>query len=190
MIADPDWADLSPSLAESDPDDLRVAIVLGPVNGANNCKYTMHILDQLQAEGFRPVFSHYRNFKMVEDKKKVISGGEQKFNFVDFTSVEDVDLVINHVHNRYPKANIYLVGFSMGAIQAIRWAGEHKGQKMVKGLVSVSCPIDLSKASPHLSKWKHWVYARWMTGSLINIAKYNEDLIKEKGIQVDFGINL
>lgn len=123
---------------------------------------------------------------MVEDNKQV-NQNDQKFNFVDFTSVEDVDLVINHVHKRYPKANIYLVGFSMGAIQAIRWAGEHKGQNMVKGLVSVSCPIDLSKASPHLSKSKHWVYARWMTGSLINIAVYNEDLIKEKGFDVDFG---
>ena len=162
-----------------------MAIVLGPINGANNCKYTMHILDQLQSEGFRPVFSHYRNFKMVEDKKQV-GVPDQKFNFVDFTSVEDVDLVINHVHSRYPKASIYLVGFSMGAIQAIRWVGEHKGQNKVKGLVSVSCPIDLSKASPHLSKPKHWVYARWMTGALINIATYNEDLIRAKGFDVDF----
>lgn len=176
---------MSPSLAENDSKELRVAIVLGPVNGANNCKYTAHILDQLQSEGFRAVFSHYRNFKMVQDNKEVLLDN-QKFNFVDFTSVEDVDLVVNHVHKRYPKANIYLVGFSMGAIMALRWTGEHKGQKMVKGVVSVSCPIDLSKASPNLSRPKHWVYARWMTGSLINIALYNEDLIKNKGVDVDF----
>ena len=180
-----DWADLSPSLAESDSPDLRVALVLGPVNGANNCKYTAHILDQLQAEGFRAVFSHYRNFKIAQDKKNVLPG-DQKSNFVDFTSVEDVDLVIKHVHQRYPKANIYLVGFSMGAIQAIKWVGQNKGQQIVKGVVSVSCPIDLSKASPELSKPKHWVYARWMTGSLINMALYNKDLIEEKGLKVDF----
>lgn len=109
---------------------------------------------------------------------------------MDYTSVEDVDLVINHVHARYPKANIYLVGFSMGALQAIRWVGQHPGQKKVKGLVSVSCPVDLSKASPHLSQPKNWIYARWMTLSLINIAEYNKDLLEKKGVEIDFSTRL
>lgn len=74
----------------------------------------------------------------------------------------------------------------MGAIQAIRWAGEHKGQKMVKGLVSISCPIDLSKASPYLSQKRNWIYAKWMTQALIRLAKHHEELLKEKGVQLDY----
>lgn len=81
---------------------------------------------------------------------------------------------------------MYIVGFSMGAIQAIRWVGEHKGQTKVKGLVSISCPIDLSKASPYLSQRKNWVYAKWMTKALITLAKTHEDLLKEKGIDLDY----
>ena len=76
----------------------------------------------------------------------------------------------------------------MGALQAIRWVGENKGQKIVKGIVSVSCPVDLSKASPHLSKTKNMIYARRMTASLINIANYNEELIKSKGFDIDFSM--
>ena len=106
---------------------------------------------------------------------------------MDFTSIDDVNLVINHIHYKYPKADIYLVGFSMGAIQAIRWVGEHKGQKIVKGLVSISCPIDLSKASPYLSQKRNWIYAKWMTQALIRIAKHHEELLKEKGVDLDYG---
>jgi hypothetical protein len=66
-----DWADLSPTVGEVDPKDLKIALVFGPVNGANNCKYTSHIMDQLQSEGYRAVFSHYRNFKIRNDDTKV-----------------------------------------------------------------------------------------------------------------------
>jgi tRNA G26 N,N-dimethylase Trm1 len=39
------------------------------VNGANNCKYTNHIMNQLQKEGFRVVFKHYKNFKLKPNQK-------------------------------------------------------------------------------------------------------------------------
>lgn len=95
-------------------------------------------------------------------------------------------MVINHIHNKYPRANLYLVGFSMGAIQAIRWLGEHKDQTVVKGLVSISCPIDISKASPYLSQKRNWLYAKYMTKPLIRLARSHEDLIKSKGIEIDY----
>lgn len=78
----------------------------------------------------------------------------------------------------------------MGAIQAIRWVGEHEGQNIVKGLVSISCPIDLSKASPYLSQKKNWLYAKYMTKALINMAKIHEDLLIDKGIQIDYSIQI
>ena len=47
-------------------------MVLGPVNGANNCKYTNHIMTQLQKEGYRVVFKHYKNFKLKHNENNEI----------------------------------------------------------------------------------------------------------------------
>lgn len=45
---------------------MPIGLVLGPVNGANECKYTANILDQLSEIGFRPVLLHYLNFKFTQ----------------------------------------------------------------------------------------------------------------------------
>lgn len=74
----------------------------------------------------------------------------------------------------------------MGAIQAIRWLGENKDQKIVKGLVSISCPIDISKASPYLSQRKNWLYSKYMTKALVRLAKTHESLLSEKSLDIDF----
>ena len=104
---------------------------------------------------------------------------------MDFTSVEDLDTVVKHIHDRYPQAPIYLVGFSMGAIMALRWLAEQKGkQTAVKGAVSISCPVDLSKASPYLSRPRNIVYSHNMTQGLIRVAKYHKDLLDERGITI------
>jgi len=145
----------------------------------------MNILEQLQKDGFRPVFSHYKNFKEYMEYQDDIP---VKSSFNDFTTTEDIDVVVNHVHKRYPNANLYLVGFSMGAIMSLRWVGEHKGQSLVKGVVSVSCPVDLSKASPYLSQKKNWLYAFNMTQSLIKLAHLHKDLVEKKGLDIDYSI--
>ncbi len=107
---------------------------------------------------------------------------------MDFTSVEDLDIVINHIHNKYPNAPVYIVGFSMGAIMALRWLGENKGrQNIVKGAVSISCPIDLSKASPYLSRPRNIIYSHNMTKSLYRVAQHHKDLVDEREISIDYG---
>ena len=105
---------------------------------------------------------------------------------MDFSSTEDLDTIINFIHKRYPIAPIYLVGYSMGTIQAMNWLGKHSGEIAcpVKGFVSISSPVDLAKASPHLSNQK--VYAYFMTKSLIRIANFYKDLVQDKG---GLGIN-
>lgn len=42
------------------------------MNGANNCKYTNHIMSQLQKEGYRVVFKHYKNFKLKHNENNEI----------------------------------------------------------------------------------------------------------------------
>jgi predicted alpha/beta-fold hydrolase len=75
----------------------------------------------------------------------------------------------------------------MGALQSMMWLSKTKGKRdYVKGLVSLSCPIDLSKASPRLSQLQHSIYAWWMTSSLKKIAYSHRDLVEKKNIPVDY----
>ena len=54
------------------------------------------------------------------------------------------------MHYRYPLANIYLAGFSTGALTSINWLDKNKDQKMVKALVSICCPVDLQRSVKQL----------------------------------------
>src|SRR3990167_112627 len=107
---------------------------------------------------------------------------------MDYSSTEHLDNAIKHIQQKYPNAPIYIVGFSMGAIQGLKWLGENKGKpKHVKGMVSISCPVSLAAASPRLSEFRHYIYAEHMTKSLIKLAVFHKDLIEKKGFQVDYG---
>lgn len=100
---------------------------------------------------------------------------------MDFSSTEDVGLIISKVHERYPTAPIYLVGYSMGSIQAMLYLGKHAQDpdNPVKGFVAVSCPVDLAIASPLLSTKK--LYSYFMTRSLKKLAFSHRELVEEKG---------
>jgi predicted alpha/beta-fold hydrolase len=98
---------------------------------------------------------------------------------------------MKHIHEKYPEAPVYMVGYSMGAIQSMMWLSKNRGrQDFVKGFVSLSCPIDLSKASPRLSQYQHYIYAWWMTSALKKIAHYHRDLVESKGIHIDYSSHL
>jgi len=45
------------------------------------------------------------------------------------------------------------------------------------------------ESSKELSRAKHYLYGRWMTKSLINIASVYKDLCEKEGIKIDWGNN-
>lgn len=66
-----------------------------------------HTLEALYKDGYRAVFCHWRHARLGPQYPK-----PQHFN--SFTTTDDVNELIKHVHECYPEANIYLVGLSMG----------------------------------------------------------------------------
>ena len=78
----------------------------------------------------------------------------------------------------------------MGAIQSMKWLSKQKGKKdnPVKGFVSISCPISLAKASPHLSQWKYMIYANNMTKALLKVAHAHREMVEEKKLDINYGI--
>jgi predicted alpha/beta-fold hydrolase len=95
----------------------NISIILGSINGANGGTYSRHTVEALQNNNHLVVFSHWRNCNWCEDR--------EPRSFQTFTDTEDVDALIQHVHSKFPKANIFLVGMSMGGQMMLRWTAKN-----------------------------------------------------------------
>lgn len=90
------------------------------INGANGDSYSRKTMDELNNAGFRTVLCHWRHAYFGKE------GQPKPKNFQTFTNVDDETAFVDHVHKKYPEADIYLIGLSMGGNCWIRWAGKNK----------------------------------------------------------------
>ena len=100
------------------PEKVKIALIFGPMTGGKTDTHSRHTIEQMYKSGFRTVYAHWRNTTGDED-------GDEPKSLLDFTSTEEVDQVIKHIHEQYPEAPIYLVGLSLGGNMVLRWAAEN-----------------------------------------------------------------
>lgn len=58
-----------------------------------------------------------------------------------------MEFVVDHVIAKYPRRNIYLAGFSLGASYAARFLSKKHNKNKIKAFVSVGNPFDVYKSS-------------------------------------------
>ena len=128
ILADGDFIDMEwtgvheRSAIYSQEEEHRIALVWGNVNGSNNDTYSRHTIEELYRSGFRTAFVHYRNARLASKP--------EPNNFMTYTNQDDMHEVIKYVHEKYPKARIYLVGMSMGGNMCVRYLENHKKEKV------------------------------------------------------------
>lgn len=113
-----EWSGVHVTSEDKDQEKVKIAIVLGSMNGANNDTYSRHTVEQLYKTGFRTVFAHWKHAKL--DSNSDIKG------IMSFTDLSDIEELVDYVHELYPKAPVYLVGMSMGGNIWLRYAAKHK----------------------------------------------------------------
>ena len=65
---DMEWTGINErSAIYSDPEEHRIALVWGNVNGSNNDTYSRHTIEELYRSGFRTAFVHYRNARLASN---------------------------------------------------------------------------------------------------------------------------
>ena len=85
---------------------------------------------------------------------------------------------MEHVSTQFPKANIYLVGFSLGASTCFKYMNHFEHQR-IKGIVSVSNPFDVFEAAKELNSKKNYIYGNFMTNNLIKKKiLFNIDMVR------------
>lgn len=80
---------------------------------------------------------------------------------VGFTSYDDIHEVVKQMAQMFPKANIYLVGVSMGAANIQNYLAHYSHENIVKAACTISCPwnahivTDKVRKNPILRKGIH-----------------------------------
>ncbi|KAF8028029.1 hypothetical protein BT93_E0826 [Corymbia citriodora subsp. variegata] len=159
------------------PPDSPVLILLPGLTGGSGDTYVRHMLVRARSKGWRVVVFNSRG---CGDSPVTTP----QFYSASFTG--DLRQVVSHVGDRYPKANLYAVGWSLGANILVRYLGEESHKCPLSGAVSLCNPFNLVIADEDFRKGFNNVYDKALARSLREIFKKHlllfEDMVGEYNI--------
>ncbi|KAI4326781.1 hypothetical protein L6164_019317 [Bauhinia variegata] len=144
------------------PADSPVLILLPGLTGGSQDSYVRHMLIRARSKGWRVVVFNSRGC------------GDSPVTTPQFYSASflgDMHDVVSHVRTRYPKANIYAVGWSLGANILVRYLGEESNTCPLSGAVSLCNPFNLVLADEDFRKGFNIVYDKALSRALCKIFK-------------------
>ncbi|TXG50760.1 hypothetical protein EZV62_023284 [Acer yangbiense] len=101
--------------------------------------------------------------------------------FYSASFLGDMHEVVAHVSTRYPKANLYTVGWSLGANILVRYLGQESHSCPFSGAVSLCNPFNLVIADEDFRKGFNNVYDKALTSALCRIFKKHALLFEDMG---------
>lgn len=121
-----------PGPAADVPADAAVLILLPGLGGGSQDHYVQHMAAQARAAGLRPVVFNSRG----------TGGGpvtSPQFYSAGFT--DDLRAVVDHVRRRYPDAQLFGVGWSLGANILLNYVAESGAHSGLAGVASMCNPV-------------------------------------------------
>ncbi|XP_008239230.1 PREDICTED: embryogenesis-associated protein EMB8 [Prunus mume] len=161
------------------PPDSPLLILLPGLTGGSDDSYVRHMLVRARSKGWRVVVFNSRG-----------CGGSPVTTpqFYSASFLGDMREVVAHVGNRYPKANLYAVGWSLGANILVRYLGQESHACRLSGAVSLCNPFNLVIADEDFRKGFNIVYDKALASALSKIFKKHALLFEDMG--GDFNIPL
>ncbi|XP_056174063.1 embryogenesis-associated protein EMB8 [Syzygium oleosum] len=154
------------------PPDAPVLILLPGLTGGSGDSYVRHMLVRARSKGWRVVVFNSRG---CGDSPVTTP----QFYSASFTG--DLRQVVAHVGDRYPKANVYAVGWSLGANILVRYLGEESHTCPLSGAVSLCNPFNLVIADEDFRKGFNNIYDKALARSLRQIFKKHLLLFEDMG---------
>ncbi|KAJ9706339.1 hypothetical protein PVL29_001721 [Vitis rotundifolia] len=152
--------------------DSPVLILLPGLTGGSEDSYVRHMLVRARSNGMRVVVFNSRG---CADSPVTTA----QFYSASFT--EDLRQVVAHVANRYPNANLYAVGWSLGANILVRYLGQESHACPLSGAVSLCNPFNLVIADEDFRKGFNIVYDITLANALRRIFKKHTLLFEDIG---------
>ncbi|KAK6146509.1 hypothetical protein DH2020_020378 [Rehmannia glutinosa] len=176
------------------PSDSPVLILLPGLTGGSDDTYVRHMLLRARSKGWRVVVFNSRGC------------GDSPVTTAQFYSASflgDISEVVDHVGNRYPRANLYAAGWSLGANILVRYLGQmpchvklarfleaskyaldafiESFSCRLAGAISLCNPFNLVIADEDFRKGFNIVYDKALANALCKIFKRHALLFEDIG---------
>lgn len=138
---DDDFLDLDAAGNFTDPQ--AIVLLQHGLEGSALRGYALNVYHELQKFGIPTVGLNFRSCSGELNKaKRLYHSGE----------TEDTRFVVRMLRERYPRASIGAIGFSLGGNSLLKYLGEEGENTAVKAAVAVSVPYDLGAGADHLDR--------------------------------------
>ncbi|XP_031095989.1 embryogenesis-associated protein EMB8 [Ipomoea triloba] len=154
------------------PPDSPVLILLPGLTGGSQDTYVRHMLVRARNKGWRVV---------VFNSRGCGNSPVTTSQFYSASFLGDIYEVVAHVGSRYPKANLYAVGWSLGANILVRYLGQESHSCPLSGAVSLCNPFNLPIADEDFRKGFNIVYDKALANALCKIFKKHALLFEDIG---------
>ncbi|GMP68427.1 hypothetical protein CsSME_00028052 [Camellia sinensis var. sinensis] len=154
------------------PPDSPLLILLPGLTGGSGDTYVRHMLARARKNRWRVVVFNSRGC------------GDSPVTTPQFYSasfIEDLREVVAHVGTRYPNANLYAVGWSLGANILVQYLGQESHNCPLSGAASLCNPFNLVVADEDFRKGFNIVYDKALANSLCKIFKKHSLLFEDMG---------
>ncbi|KAK4489235.1 hypothetical protein RD792_005031 [Penstemon davidsonii] len=154
------------------PPDSPLLILLPGLTGGSEDTYVRHMLLRARSKGWRVVVFNSRGC------------GNSPVTTAQFYSASflgDISEVVEHIGNRYPRANLYAVGWSIGANILVQYVGQESHSCLLSGAISLCNPFNLVIADEDFRKGFNTVYDKALANALSKILKRNALLFEDIG---------
>lgn len=152
--------------AISRDDSTPIVVVIPGLTSDSNSPYLKHVAFNMAKRGWNVVVSNHRGLGGVSITSDC---------FYNAGWTEDVRVVIDYLHDRYPKAPLFAVGTSIGANILVKYLGENGEKVPVAGAVAICSPWDLLIGDRFICRrLVQKLYDRALTIGLQGYAKLHE----------------
>lgn len=154
------------------PPDAPLLILLPGLTGGSGDSYVRHMLIRARNKGWRVVVFNSRG-----------CGGSPVTTpqFYSASFLGDMYEVVSHVSDRYPDANLYGVGWSLGANILVRYLGQESHNCPLSGAVSLCNPFDLVVSDADFRKGFNKIYDKALSSALSKIFNKHALLFEDIG---------
>jgi predicted alpha/beta-fold hydrolase len=141
-----------------------LVLLLHGLEGCSQSHYVRGLVTDFAQRNIRSVVMHHRG----------CSGELNRLNrSYHAGETADLNTVLTHLHDREPKTEMGVVGFSLGGNMLLKWLGENPHTSLIKAAAAVSVPFLLAEGARRMQHGFSQIY-QWR---LIGLMK--QSLIKK-----------
>lgn len=157
ILSDGDFVDIAWHKKKDSQTNTPIVILFHGLTGSYKSPYIRGMMQALAKNGYKTVLMHFRGcYKEINNLPRAYHSGE----------TGDAKEFIASLQQRFPKAPLYAVGYSLGGNMLLKLLGELKEKTPFKAAISVSAPMQLHVAADVVSTGFSRLYQKQLMDSL------------------------